>query len=132
MSNEPLLLLRQDTGKDCVGVGRLGKRCIIKLGKLCPGDSCLRLMDPRCLRDIADRPWVIPANNANCYSLALQKSHGIDHAMTQTVAQDDCPQRLARASGELLEWHGVISKASQQEDTQAIICPGVDLRLLGW
>ena len=89
-------------------------------------------MDPRCLRDIADCSWVISANDANCYSLALQKSHGIDHAMAQAVAQDDCPQRLTRTSGELLEWYAAVSKAGKQENTQAVICPGVDLGLLGW
>ena len=113
-------------------IGRLSKGCIIKLGKLCPGDSRLRPMDPRRLRDIADRPWVISTNDANRYTLALQKPHGIDHAMAQTIAQDNCPQRLARASSELLEWYATVGKAGEQEDTQAIICPGVDLRLLGW
>ena len=132
MRDDPLLLLWQNTGKDGMCIGRLGKRCIIELGKLCASNGCLGLVNPRCLGDIADCPWVISANDTNGYSLALQKLYSIDHAMAQTVAQDDCPQWLTRASGELLEWHGTVGKASEQENTQAIICPGVDLGLLGW
>ena len=115
-----------------MGVGRLGKRCIIELGKLCPGDGRLGLVNPCCLGNVADRPRVVSTNNANRYALALQKLHRIDHAMAQAIAQDDCPQRLTRASGELLKWHAAVGKAGKQEDTQAVICPGVDLGLLGW
>ena len=127
--NQPLLLLWMHPSKYDVFVSRLDKIFVTQRSQHRTSDGFVRIIDASCRGDELHRPWVVARYYPDANALVLQKLYSFLDTITQRITQNHRTNSTARPSRQIFQSAPRIIKFSQQQHTQTLISPFVDLAL---
>ena len=115
MSDQPLLLLWQHAGKNCMLVGSFVEGFVAKARQCRAEDSFIWIGNTRLARDVLNGAWIIAGNHTNDHALLLEEFDRVNHAVAQGITQNHRANRPPRAVRQILEFHRFIIKFRQHQ-----------------